>query len=394
MQVIKKDILNSRILIIEDDHVGRAMLKGIFKSKGFTNIEEAANGEEGLKKIRSYRPDLVLMDVIMPEMDGVECCKLIRNDEDPHIANIPVIFQTSLGGISDKARFFQAGATDYLCKPVDPHEITARAIVHLEREVMLRHLRDFKTRILYEIETARSTQEILIPGNNNILEMEKDYNMQICGYYQSCSELGGDFWGMKSISNDELAIYMVDFSGHGVNAALNVFRLHALMHASMAMAYMPGAYLTYINAILAPMLPVGQFATMFYGVINRKKNLLTYASAAAPSPILFSKRDMTHILLESTGTVLGAFKDTTYQTIETTINSGDCLLLYSDALTETCSDNGEMLPADYWIKSFMSNFREDKDGCRESFTSMLETFHKKCGPNLLDDLSLNAYFIK
>lgn len=394
MQVIKKDILNCRILIIEDDYVGRAMLKGIFKSKGFTNIEEAENGKEGLKKIRSYRPDLVLMDVIMPEIDGVECCKLIRDDHDPHISNIPVIFQTSLSGISDKARFFRAGATDYVCKPVDQHEITARAIVHLEREVMNRHLRDFKTRISFEIETARETQQILIPNDENILEMEKDYRMQICGYYQSCSELGGDFWGMKSISNDELAIYMADFSGHGVNAALNVFRLHALMQAAMGMAYMPGTYLTYINAILAPMLPTGQFATMFYGIINRKKNTISYASAASPSPVLFNKDTMTHKILDSTGTVLGAFKETSYQMIEVPFNSGDCLLLYSDALTETYSDQGEMLPLEHWISAFKSRYRTDEDGCSESFAALLSSFKQKCGPRLLDDLSINAYYLK
>lgn len=224
--------------------------------------------------------------------------------------------------------------------------------------------------------------------------MEKDYRMQICGYYQSCSELGGDFWGMKSISNDELAIYMADFSGHGVNAALNVFRLHALMQAAMGMAYMPGTYLTYINAILAPMLPTGQFATMFYGIINRKKNTISYASAASPSPVLFNKDTMTHKILDSTGTVLGAFKETSYQMIEVPFNSGDCLLLYSDALTETYSDQGEMLPLEHWISAFKSRYRTDEDGCSESFAALLSSFKQKCGPRLLDDLSINAYYLK
>ncbi len=394
MSIIKKDILNSRILIIEDDYLGRNVLKEIFKKKGFSNIEEAENGKEGLAKVRSFRPDLVILDVIMPEMDGVECCKLIRKDHDVRIANVPVLFQTSLGGIADKARFFEAGATDYLCKPIDPYEITARAIVHLEREVMLRHLRDFKVRMSHELNTARNTQQILIPDDNEIQEMEKSYNLQICGYYQPCSELGGDFWGFKSLSNEELAVYMIDFSGHGVNAALNVFRLHALMQATMSTAKTPGAYLTHLNAILAPLLPTGQFATMFYGIINRKKKTFSYASAAAPPPALFRKHGKTHQILESTGTVLGAFKETTYQTIETEFDLGDCLLMYSDALIETPNEQGDMLPIEHWIEAFQARLKVDGDGCRESFASLLANFRRHCAPQMIDDLSLNAYYLQ
>lgn len=394
MNIIKKDILDSRILIIEDDYLGRNMIKGIFKKSGFINIEEAENGKEGLAKVRSFRPDLIILDVMMPEMDGVECCKRIRNDADMRIANIPIIFQTSLSGISDKTRFFESGATDYICKPVDPYEITARAVVHLEREVMNRHLRDFKIRMSHELTTARNTQQILIPNDNEIHEMEKAYKMQICGYYQSSSELGGDFWGFRSLSSDELAIYMVDFSGHGVNAALNVFRLHALMQATVSTARTPSAYLTHLNAILTPLLPTGQFATMFYGVIDTKKKTLSYASAAAPSPILFRQKGKEYQVLESTGTVLGALKESTYKMEEMEFNSTDCLMLYSDALIETPNETGDMLPVEHWANSLQTRLKTDNDGCRESFASMLANFRQHCGSQMMDDLSLNIYYMR
>ncbi len=394
MSIIKKDILDSRILIVEDDYLGRNMLKGIFRTKGFNNVEEAENGKEGLEKIRSFRPDLVVLDVIMPEMDGVECCKRIRSNSDIRIANIPIIFQTSLSGIADKTRFFEAGATDYICKPVDPYEITARAVVHLEREVMNRHLRDFKIRMSHELNTARNTQQVLIPDDNEIQEMEKAYKMQICGYYQSSSELGGDFWGFRSLSNEELAVYMVDFSGHGVNAALNVFRLHALMQATISTARTPNAYLTHLNAILAPLLPVGQFATMFYGVINSKKKKLAYASAASPNPILLRQNGKEHQFLESTGTVLGALKESSYNMMEIDFNSGDCLMLYSDALVETPNEHGDMLPVEHWVESFQSRLKVDGDGCRESFASLLTNFRQHCASQMIDDLSLNIYYMR
>lgn len=394
MSTIKNGILNCGILIVEDDYLGRVVLREVFKRQGFTRIEEAENGKDALEKIHGFKPDLVILDVIMPEMDGVECCKHIRADADPQIANVPILFQTSLDGMADKARLFEAGATDYLTKPIDPHEITSRAVVHMEREIMIRSLRAFNMRVNQELETARATQRVLMPDDKAIREMEKDYALSIQGHYQPSSELGGDFWGFKSLSSEELAIYMVDFSGHGVNAALNTFRLHALMQAAMDTAHTPGAYLSHLNAILAPLLPTGQFCTMFYGVINSKKNSFSYASAAAPQPLLFRAGDTQHRMLENTGGLLGVLKETSYQTLEIPFAPGDCLLLYSDALTETEDENGRMLAAEDAAKIFQSRLKQDSASSAEAMESLLAHFRTHHSPRLTDDLTLSAYFRK
>jgi phosphoserine phosphatase RsbU/P len=391
MSEIRSDILNCTILIIEDNRLCRMVLREIFRQQGFLHVEEAVNGKEGLEKARSIRPDLIICDVIMPEMDGIECCKHIRADADPQIANVPVLFQTALDGLADKARLFAAGATDYLSKPTDPNEITARAVVHLEREVMTRRLREFNLRVTQELDTAHKTQRILIPDDTAMREMEKDYHLKINGHFQPSSELGGDFWGFKSLSSEKLAVYMVDFSGHGVNAALNVFRLHALMQAAMETAHTPGAYLSHLNAVLAPLLPTGQFATMFYGVINTKENSFSYASAAAPAPLLFTKQDAHYRILESTGTLLGAFKHSTYQTLEVPFAPGDCLLLYSDALIETEDDKGNMLMPENAAHIFQLHLQQNKAASAEALENLLTYFGTYHAPRLTDDLTLSVY---
>ena len=391
MKNIDRDILNCSILIIEDDYLGRTIIKEIFKQQGFTRVEDAENGVDGLEKISTFCPNLVVLDCIMPEMDGIECCKRIRQNSDPKIANVPVLFQTSLDGIADKARFFEAGATDYLSKPIDPHEITARAVVHLESEVMIKKQNDYKTRMGQELDTARLTQRILIPSDKAIANVEKDYKLRISGHYEPCSELGGDFWGFKSISHNELAIYMVDFAGHGVNAALNVFRLHALMQA-MDTANTPSAFLTQLNAHLAPLLPIGHFATMFYGVIDTKHNTLSYASAASPTPILFTSGGSEYKLLESSGTVLGAVKDSTYKMIEVDFNKGDCLLLYSDALVETPTQKDEAISIDKWADYFRTNLKKKIQSSTDVMDLLLKEFRLNCSANLKDDLTINAYY--
>lgn len=392
MSNAKDNLRHCGILIVEDDYLGRMVLREIFKKQGFTRIEEAENGKEALEKIHLFRPDLVILDVIMPQMDGVECCKRIRQSTDPQIANVPILFQTALDGIAEKVRLFEAGATDYLSKPIDPHEITARAIVHLEREVLTQRLREFNSRIALELDTARHAQQVLIPDDKASQEIAQDYRLRICGHYQPCSELGGDFWGFKSLSSEELAVYMVDFSGHGVNAALNVFRLHALMQAAMDTARVPGAYLSHLNAILAPMLPTGQFATMFYGIINNKRNTLSYASAAAPPPMLFSGQAAAPLLLGSTGTLLGAFRDASYEMAEVPFMPGDCLLLYSDALTETPDAHGAMAPIENWVDFLQPRLKAERDSCLESFAALLTDFQQRYAPHLTDDLTLSAYF--
>lgn len=391
---IKTDILNSKILIVEDDYLGLVVLQEIFKKQGFTKIEEAENGRNALEKIQLYKPDIVIMDVIMPEMDGIECCKRIRANPDPEIANVPILVQTALSKSSDKADLFEAGATDYITKPIDSHELVARCVVHLERELLSRRLRDFNARITAELETAHKSQQVLVPSKKLIVATEKNHNVQICERYQPSSELGGDFWGFKSLSENELAVYMGDFSGHGVNAALNVFRLHALMQTAVDIAKNPAHYLTHINSILSPILPSGQFTTMFYGVINNQKNTLTYASAACPPPVVFRKQYGDYQLLANGETLLGAVNGTIYQQTEVEFLAGDMLLIYSDALIETPDENGEMLAIESWADMLQQLIKQENNGCGKAFDEVLEYFCKKYLPNINDDLTVNAYFRK
>lgn len=378
---MKQELLDCKILIIEDDFIGRAMLVQVFKRHGFRFIEEAEDGVKGLEKLQECKPSLVLTDIQMPEMDGFEFCRRARNNSDPEIANVPILVQTALADKKDKAEIFSVGASDYVSKPIDQQEIIARACVHLEREIMTRQLRDFSTRVKQELEVAKSTQHVLIPSAEMISETGNRYGIRINEHLQTCSELGGDFWSFKTISNHELAIFTVDFSGHGVNAALNVFRLHALIHGSHGVAESPSAYLTHLNATLKPLLPPGQFATMFYGVINTKSNTLAYASAASPSPILFSRGGLE--ILDSSGLLLGAIKDATYQTREVSFRPGDCLLLYSDALIETPDEQGEMLSTEKAAELFQSAHPS-------GFEALLNHFNRNHSPRLSDDLTLIA----
>jgi serine phosphatase RsbU (regulator of sigma subunit)/ABC-type amino acid transport substrate-binding protein len=204
-------------------------------------------------------------------------------------------------------------------------------------------LEAYSRRIANELNMARETQTVLLPDTSTLRAVSDLHGLHVDSRFKPSSELGGDFWGLKSIDEDRVAIMMVDFSGHGINAALNTFRLHALLESEKYLEHNPAAYLQSINARLSPLLPAGQYATMFYGVIDLARDLLTYAGAATPSPLVFPPDHDKPLIGSGEGFPLGMFDDSSYENRELPFPLGASLLLYSDAITEGKTRLGERL---------------------------------------------------
>jgi serine phosphatase RsbU (regulator of sigma subunit) len=204
-------------------------------------------------------------------------------------------------------------------------------------------LEAYSRRIANELNIARETQTVLLPDTSTLRAVSDLHGLHVDSRFKPSSELGGDFWGLKSIDEKRVAIMMVDFSGHGINAALNTFRLHALLESEKYLEHNPASYLQGINARLSPLLPAGQYATMFYGVIDLAKDLLTYAGAATPSPLVFPPDHDKPLIGSGEGFPLGMFDDSSYENRELPFPLGASLLLYSDAITEGKTLRGERL---------------------------------------------------
>jgi serine phosphatase RsbU (regulator of sigma subunit) len=204
-------------------------------------------------------------------------------------------------------------------------------------------LEAYSRRIANELNMARETQTVLLPDSSTLRAVSDLHGLHVDSRFKPSSELGGDFWGLKSIDEHRVAIMMVDFSGHGINAALNTFRLHALLESEKYLEHNPAQYLQCINARLSPLLPAGQYATMFYGVIDLASNILTYTGAATPSPLVFPPEQEKPLIGSGEGFPLGMFDDSTYENRELPFPLGASLLLYSDAITEGKTRHGERL---------------------------------------------------
>jgi len=186
-------------------------------------------------------------------------------------------------------------------------------------------------RLTGELDTARSMQKHLFPTAQEIEDYQQRFDLSIGSYFESSSELGGDLFQLKPLDDQRLQVVVSDLSGHGVSAALNMFRLHTLLDGARDES--PAKTLERLNQQLYQLLPSGQFATMLYGIIDRKDNSFTYSSAASPQPLLFSKADIQ--VLQTSGFPLGISKKAKYYNVSLDFYPGDLLFFYSDSVLES-----------------------------------------------------------
>lgn len=255
-----------------------------------------------------------------------------------------------------------------------------------ELERLTRDLETYGERVARELEMARETQTVLLPDMQTVQEIYKQHGLHVDSRFQPSSELGGDFWGLRSLDASRVAVMAVDFSGHGINAALNTFRLHALLDSDRQHADDPAAFLQHLNRRISPLLPPGQYATMFYGVIDSNHDLMAYAGAATPSPLVFLPGQGAPLVGSGVGFPIGMFDESTYENLELPFPVGASLLLYSDAVTEGKMHNGERLGEAGLIRVVTDCLA---DAPRENLVQMLATrLDRLLDLPLADDLTI------
>lgn len=398
MQAQKKEniigterLLESLIIVVDDVELNRKMLTHSLNSQGYNNIVTAADGSQALQMTHDLKPDLIILDLMMPTMDGFAYCKAIRQDKT--FDKMPIIVQTALDDIEQKLRAFQSGASDYICKPVDPGELVARTKVHLNQKLLMEDLQEYRQRISAELDAARLMQNRIMPSQHQVEMCERVFDMKIASHLEMSSALGGDCWGVRPLSDHRLAVFMFDFSGHGMSAALNVFRMHTIMQECMHAGGEPGNYLSTLNRRLQPLLERDEFATMFYGIIDTDANCLLYASAAVPAPVVFSKTEPEPILLNGRGFPLGVIANTSYDTKYIPFTHGDLLLLYSDCVVETKNAGGEFLSEEKikdGIRAVLA--AKPKNPARETVDRLMQLFLAHAAAAMEDDITINAYW--
>lgn len=333
------DLSACRVLVMEDNLSNQTLVARLLNVAGIVDIDLAADGLEGLKKVAENHPDLIILDITMPRMNGYEVLHHLKST--PQTKDIPVLIQTASDTRETRDKTFSSGATDFISKPINPLEFFARVKVHLQNRLLVRGLETKLNQLDEELLAAQKVQVDMLPSARILEDIKKRYDLDITHHFEPSSKLGGDFWQLFPISSTQVVIYLCDFSGHGVAAAMNTVRLHTLINQMNKNIGAPSGFLQKINAQLYDLLPRGQFATFFCGIFDVERRLLTYAGAGAPPPFLCSKGQITP--LETKGLPLGITARPSYEDHVIAFNPGDNLLMYSDAFTESPDCDGERM---------------------------------------------------
>ena len=336
------DVRRSKVLVVDDSSLTRQLIHRTLNLAGFQSISFAGDGQEALESIALDTPDILVLDIQMPRLNGYQVCAALREQDET--ADLPIIVQTAHDDAEARAKVFQVGATDIVGKPINPPELVARVRLQLENRLLIRSLTSHNDRLSEELDAAYEMQAFLQPTTTLIRELEERHDVHIESFTDSSSEVGGDNWGLWHLDDDRLAFHVVDFSGHGVVAALNVFRLHTLIQEHRSDIFDPAAFLWRLNRLLTAVLPIGQFATMICGYLDRANDSLVYAAAASPSPIITRKGGKEPpTFIDSSGLPLGIANEARHEIRRVPFEPGDHLFLYSDAITEALDAQGEEL---------------------------------------------------
>ncbi len=327
------DLSNSRILIVDDVKANVDVLVQLLRDD--YKLSVALGGEAALKAAEKLPPDLVLLDIVMPGMDGYEVCRRLR--ANPATAEVPVMFLSALDEVRSKALGFEAGGNDYLTKPFEALEVKARVHSLLKAKA---YSDAVKQKIANELRIASEIQMGML--RHQVQEIVEGTGLHAAARMEPAREVGGDFYDIIRVGNDRVVVVVGDVSGKGVPAALFMAVSTTLARVIGRDHDCPGRILTLINNALVEQNPQTMFVTMACAVIDLAKGTLRYASGGHPSPVRLRSGQPPALPFDSTGPMVGVFPDVEYTSEEHPFPKGDGYVFYTDGVTEAMNETGEL----------------------------------------------------
>lgn len=350
-------------------------------------ITHAATLRDALAILSTTVIDVVLLDLSLPDSAGVATVTRLRDT----VPQVPVVVMTGNSDPAFARRALEAGAQDYLVKGDDSGPVVARAIryaimrmtAQIDRETLIRKLESEQRALRRELDAARAMQFNLLPRPAQADGMLAELGLTVEAYFEPSSGVGGDLWGMADCGPGRVGFFSFDFSGHGLSAALNVFRLHTLMGEHAPDPDDPAATLSVLNHSLNGLLAPGQYATIFFGILDTRRDELVWSAAGHPPPALLDGAGGI-ALLDTRGTPLGASAHATYHNRRVAFPRGSSLFLYSDALTEATGLDDRMLGDEALLEMLRAGIANPGGLCLED---LLNQFLVRAKLPIEDDLT-------
>ena len=326
--------LKGDILIVDDMPVNLRLLSHMLTEQGY-KVRSVINGQMALTAIRAAPPDLVLLDINMPGMNGYEVSERLKVDEQTR--DIPIIFISALDELQDKVKAFSVGGLDYITKPFQFEEVLARVETHLDLRRLQKQLQEANRRFEQELALAGRVQTSFLPDAPEIA------GWQLAVTLKPARETSGDFYDINPLPDGQLGIVVADVVDKGVGAALYMSLTWILLRTYAAeYPTRPELVLSAVNRRMITDAHTNQFVTTFYGILDPSSGTLVYANAGHNPPHLLRGRgDEKAHRLTGTGLPLGIFDDVSWDQEIVQLSPGDSLVLYTDGVTE--AQNSERL---------------------------------------------------
>jgi phosphoserine phosphatase RsbU/P len=334
------------LLLVDDNELNRDMLARRVRQQGYT-FDMAENGREALEKLSTTSYDLVLLDIMMPEVDGYAVLQQAK--ADPALRHIPIIMISAIDEIESTARCIEMGADDYLTKPFNPTLLKARIQSSLEKKRLRDNEQRYTQSLAQDLEIGRRIQGSFLPD-----ALPVNPGWELVAVFQPARQVSGDFYDAFSlVSGTHLGIVMADVCDKGVGAALFMALFRTLIRA-MSESNFPAQNAT--SAEIAARLQktiiqtneyiarthgnTNMFATIFFGVQNLQSGVLHYINGGHEPPLL-RRASGANEYIEPTGPIVGALPEMEFEVQSVQINPGDTLLCYTDGVSEARNSAGD-----------------------------------------------------
>jgi sigma-B regulation protein RsbU (phosphoserine phosphatase) len=327
-----KNLSDCRVLIVDDAKANLDILVEGLKSDHKLSL--ALNGEMALQIAARTPPDLVLLDIVMPGLDGYEVCRRLR--QMPETAEVPIMFLSSLEEVQNKTRGFEAGANDYLTKPFDMLEVKARVKSLLKAKA---YSDAVKEQIASDLRVAREIQMGMLP--HNFTPFERAFHVEFGAVLEPAREVGGDLYGVCAAAAERLVLFLGDVSGKGIPASMFMVRAISLARLLSREIAEPERILARLNNELAVDNPSGMFVTFLCAVFDSGSGRLILANAGHCRPVLLRAGEPPGWAVRNMGTALGFEPDLEFERTELMLRAGDALVFYTDGVTEAFNPQEE-----------------------------------------------------
>jgi serine phosphatase RsbU (regulator of sigma subunit) len=389
----QSDILNARILVVDDKDANVRLLEGMLHGAGYAFVDSTTNPAEVCELYRRNHYSLILLDLQMPEMDGFQVMEGLKEIEED--SYLPVLVITAQP--AQKLPALRAGAKDFVSKPFELAELIARVhnilevrLLHLETKETIRELEvsrevirlktlDERRRDEQELVLAQQTQESLLP---RVLPQFENFHIQ--AFNNPTRYVGGDFYDFRELSSGEWVGVLADVSGKGIVAAL----LSSMVLGALSMEFRSGTppqeVLNRINQLLCEKSLPSQFVTMFLFLLS-PDGTGQFIGAGHNPACLFRSATGEIEKLASASFFLGMFEGASYPTRPFHLYKGDILVVYSDGLTDAHNQQNEMFGEEQVLEIIRQEGPSGIHALEQRFLKTIEEFTK--GMPQTDDIT-------